>query len=125
MSKKTNSKKTLSSEQREELLLALEVRFEKNMKRHKGLDWAKVQAKLVANHVKNCGRLMKWKQPAANQMLSVMIKRRVNIFFTIVQRKVLKAAEVFVTTVKRWIQGKNINRKIARWIWQPPWALSF
>ena len=49
MSKKTNSKKTLSSEQREELLLALEVRFEKNMKRHKGLDWAKVQAKLVGN----------------------------------------------------------------------------
>ena len=49
MSKKTNSKKTLSSEQREELLLALEVRFEKNMKRHKGLEWAKVHAKVVAN----------------------------------------------------------------------------
>jgi len=48
MSKKTNSKKTLSSEQREELLLALEVRFEKNMKRHKGLEWAKVHAKLTA-----------------------------------------------------------------------------
>jgi len=49
MSKKTNSKKTLSSEQREELLLALEVRFEKNMKRHQGLEWAKVQSKLTAN----------------------------------------------------------------------------
>ena len=49
MSKKTNSKKTLSSEEREELLLALEVRFEKNMKRHKGLEWAKVHAKIVAN----------------------------------------------------------------------------
>ena len=49
MSKKTNSKKTLSSEQREELLLALEVRFEKNMKRHKGLEWAKVHAKIVAD----------------------------------------------------------------------------
>ncbi len=49
MTKKTNSKKTLSSEQREELLLALEVRFEKNMKRHKGLEWAKVQAKLADN----------------------------------------------------------------------------
>jgi len=52
MSKKTNSKtiakKALSGEQREELLLALEVRFEKNMKRHKGLEWAKVQAKLTA-----------------------------------------------------------------------------
>ena len=49
MSKKTNSKKTLSPGRREELLLALEVRFEKNMKRHKGLEWAKVHAKLVAN----------------------------------------------------------------------------
>ena len=52
MSKKTNSKKTLSSEQREELLLALEVRFEKNMKRHKGLEWAKVYAKIVADSEK-------------------------------------------------------------------------
>ena len=49
MAKKTNSKKTLSSEQREELLLALEVRFEKNMKRHKDLEWAKVHAKLTGN----------------------------------------------------------------------------
>jgi hypothetical protein len=42
-------KKQLSSEQREELLRALKARFEKNMNRHKGLDWAKVQAKLEAN----------------------------------------------------------------------------
>jgi Protein of unknown function (DUF4256) len=43
------SKKKLSPEQREELLSALKARFEKNMKRHKGLEWAKVQAKLEAN----------------------------------------------------------------------------
>ena len=40
------NKKELSSKQREELLTALKARFEKNMKRHKGLEWAKVQAKL-------------------------------------------------------------------------------
>src|SRR6266404_9659461 len=45
---------------------------------------------------------MKWKQLAANRSLCVMIKRQANTFFTIVQRKVLKAAEVFATTVKRW-----------------------
>ena len=39
----------LSSGQREELLGALKARFEKNMNRHKGLEWAKVQAKLKAN----------------------------------------------------------------------------
>ena len=48
--KKTNSnKKKLSSEQSEELLRALKARFEKNMNRHEGVAWAKVQAKLEAN----------------------------------------------------------------------------
>src|SRR5919108_6591491 len=43
-------KKELSPEQREELLRALNARFEKNMnRRHRGLEWAKVQAKLEAN----------------------------------------------------------------------------
>jgi hypothetical protein len=49
MAKKTTSKKELSSEQREELLLALEARFEKNMRRHKGIAWANVVARLTAN----------------------------------------------------------------------------
>jgi hypothetical protein len=40
---------TLSKKQREELLRALQARFEQNMKRHKGLEWEKVQAKLAAN----------------------------------------------------------------------------
>lgn len=38
--------KLLSSKQREELIKILKTRFEKNMKRHKGLEWFKVQAKL-------------------------------------------------------------------------------
>lgn len=42
-------KKKLSSEQREALLKTLKTRFEKNMNRHKGLEWTKVQAKLEAN----------------------------------------------------------------------------
>ena len=42
-------KKELSSKQREELLKTLKARFEKNMNRHKGFAWTKVQAKLEAN----------------------------------------------------------------------------
>src|SRR5882724_5858115 len=42
-------KKELSPEHREELLSELKARFEKNMNRHKSLEWAKVQAKLEAN----------------------------------------------------------------------------
>src|SRR2546423_632040 len=41
-----NNKKKLSSEQRDELLRALKARFEKNMNRHKGLQWAPIQARL-------------------------------------------------------------------------------
>ena len=44
-----SNKKELSPKQREELLSALKARFEKNLNRHKGLEWAKVQAKLEAN----------------------------------------------------------------------------
>jgi hypothetical protein len=35
---------TLSKEQRDELRSVLKDRFEKNMNRHKGLDWADLQA---------------------------------------------------------------------------------
>ena len=44
-----SNKKELSPEYREELLRALKARFEKNIDRHKGLEWVKVQAKLEAN----------------------------------------------------------------------------
>lgn len=40
---------TLSQNQREQLLAALQARFEKNMNRHKGLAWAQVQARLKAD----------------------------------------------------------------------------
>ncbi len=45
----TAFKKELSPEQRKELFRALKARFEKNMNRHKGLEWTKVQAKLEIN----------------------------------------------------------------------------
>ena len=40
---------TITKRQSEEILTVLKARFEKNMNRHKGLEWAKVQAKLEAN----------------------------------------------------------------------------
>ena len=42
-------KKKFSSEQQKELFSSLKARFEKNMNRHKGIEWANVQAKLEAN----------------------------------------------------------------------------
>jgi hypothetical protein len=49
MKNTSSKKKKLSSEERDELLSTLRTRFERNMKRHKGLEWAKVQGKLEAN----------------------------------------------------------------------------
>jgi hypothetical protein len=46
MAQSQKNKKELSSQQRKELLGALKARFEKNMNRHKDLEWAEVQAKL-------------------------------------------------------------------------------
>lgn len=52
MSKAISNYKKLSPEQHEDLLKLLKARFEKNMNRHKGLNWDKVQAKLEANSEK-------------------------------------------------------------------------
>ena len=41
-----SSRKELSPKQREELLTAVKARFERNMNRHHGLEWAKIKAKL-------------------------------------------------------------------------------
>jgi hypothetical protein len=49
MAKINSNKKKLTPEQSKELLGVLKDRFEKNNNRHKGLEWAKVQAKLLAN----------------------------------------------------------------------------
>ena len=49
MSKIKSNKNKLSAQQQQELLNVLEIRFEKNMNRHKGLEWSKIKAKLESN----------------------------------------------------------------------------
>lgn len=49
MGKKKNNGKQLSSRQRDELLGVLKSRFEQNMKRHKGLEWPQIEARLEAD----------------------------------------------------------------------------
>lgn len=43
------SKKELSSEQRDELLTILKARFVKHINRHQGLEWIKIESKLLKN----------------------------------------------------------------------------
>ena len=84
----TSNKKELSPKQREELLKALKARFEKNLNRHKGLEWAKVRVKLEANAEK----LWSLNEMERNRMWWAMIKRRTNTSFLIVQQKLPKTA---------------------------------
>jgi len=49
MSKINNNKNKLSTEQSKELLKTLKTRFEKNINRHKGIEWSKIQSRLEAN----------------------------------------------------------------------------
>ena len=44
----------MTTNEQTELLTTLKKRFEKNMDRHEGLEWAKVQAKLASNDEKLC-----------------------------------------------------------------------
>lgn len=55
MNKINNNKKELSPEQAQELLHTLKVRFEKNMGRHKSIEWAKVEERLAARPEKLWG----------------------------------------------------------------------
>lgn len=49
MRKTNNPKKQLSPEQSKKIIEILKTRFEKNTKRHKGLEWAEVEVKLKAH----------------------------------------------------------------------------
>jgi len=119
-----SNKKKLSPEQREELLRVLKARFEKNVNRHKGLEWAKVQAKLEAN-AQALRSLNEMERTGGEPDVVGHDKKMGEYIFYDCSRKVLKAAEVFATTVKRWSQGKNINQQITLSIWLLPWTLSF
>jgi Protein of unknown function (DUF4256) len=118
------NRKDLSSEQRKELLRTLRVRFEENMNRHSGLEWAKIEAKLEANAEKLWSLNEMERTGGEPDVVGHDKKTGVYIFYDC-STESPKAAEVFATTVKHWSQGKNTSQKITLSIWQPPWVLSF
>jgi Protein of unknown function (DUF4256) len=119
----TGTKKELSPEQREELLKALNARFEENMTCHKGLEWAKVKARLEARTEKLWSLSQMERTGGEPDVVGHDQKTGEYIFFDCSAES--PSGRRSVTTVKDWIQGKNINRKTMLLIWQRPWALSF
>nr|WP_315822269.1 DUF4256 domain-containing protein [Paraflavitalea speifideiaquila] len=119
----SNNKK-LSAEEQDELLKTLKTRFEKNRSRHNGLEWAKLQTKLEANP----GKLWSLHQMELSGGEPDVVghdKMTGEYLFYDCSPKHPKNEETFVTTVKPWIPGKNINRQTAPWIWQQLWVLNY
>jgi hypothetical protein len=80
------------------------------MNRHKGLEWAKVQAKLEANTEK-LWSLNEMERTGGEPDVVGFDKKTGEYIFYDCSAESPKAAEVFVTTVKGRSQGKNINQK--------------
>ena len=120
MKKLTNIKKKISSTQSDELLQTLKTRFNKNMQRHKGLDWDKVQTKLESNNEKMWS-LFQMEETGGEPDVVDHDKKTGDIFFMIVLLKVLRGAGAFVTTMRHWNLEKNINLLIAQKKWRMTW----
>ena len=101
--------KELSPEQREELLRALKARFEKNMNRHKGLEWAKVQANLEANTEK-LWSLNEMERTGGEPDVVGHNKKTGEYIFYFSQPKLSKTRESRVEKyMKQILSGKGLN----------------
>jgi len=100
MKKAIVNKIKLPEERTKELLKILQIRFEKNIIRHKGLDWANIKSKLEANPEKSWS-LNEMEETGGEPDVVDQDKKTANTFFTIVPQKAPKAEEVFVTIWNR------------------------
>lgn len=121
---KINNKEELSLEQREELLRALKARFEKNMNRHKGLEWAKVQAKLDANTEK-LWSLNEMERTGGEPDVVGHDKEKDEYIFYDCSAESPKGRRSVCYDREGLESRKNINQKITLLIWQLPWALNY
>ena len=120
----TGNKKQLSPKQREELLAALKARFEKNLNRHKGLDWAKIQAKLEASAEKLWSLNEMERTGGEPDVVGHDNKTGEYIFFDC-SAESPKGRTSLCYDREALDSRKEFKPKTTSWIWQRPWALSF
>jgi hypothetical protein len=113
--------KDLKPVQYEVLLKTLKNRFEKNMDRHKDLEWAEIQARLEGDPQK-LRSLREMESTGVNRMLLARTETQGNLFSVIVLPRARMAEEASVTTTRHLSQGKNTNPEIARLKWLRQWA---
>jgi uncharacterized protein DUF4256 len=118
------TKKKLSLEQREELFRALKARFEKNMNRHKGLEWTKVQAKLETN-TERLWSINEMERTGGEPDVVGHDKKTDEYIFYDCSAESPKGRRNVCYDREGQEARKHLNQKITLLIWQLPWALSF
>jgi hypothetical protein len=124
MNKINSHQPVLSPGQIGELLSVLKIRFEKNIHRHQGLEWAKVQAKLEAFPEK-LWSLHEMERTGGEPGVVGRDKKTGEFIFYDCTAESPQGRRSLCYDRAALESRKNINRKITRWIWLPPWALSF
>ena len=121
--KMKTSKGKLPPEQREALFAALKARFEKNMNRHKGLEWAKVQAKLEANAEKLWSLNEMERTGGEPDVVGHDKKTGEYIFFDCSAES--PKGRTSVCYDREALESRKEHKpKTALWIWRRPWASS-
>ena len=110
----------LSPKQIEELLQVLRERFEKNMHRHGGVEWSKIQARLENDPTKLWSLNEMERTGGEPDVVSHDPKTSEYIFYDC-SSEVRKAAEAFVTIARRSMQEKKTNRWIMLLVWLLSW----
>jgi len=114
----------LSPEQREKLLGALRARFEKNMNRHVGLEWAQVQAKLEANADK-LWSLHEMERTGGEPDVVDHDKKAGKFIFYDCSAESPNGRRSVCYDREALESRKEHNQKTAPLVWQLPWVLSF
>lgn len=123
MAKFNMKKKSLTPEQSKTLLEILKTRFEKNMSRHKGLKWEKIQSKLESNPEKLWSLNEMEETEGEPDVVDYNQKTDEYLFFDCSRKA--RNAEAFAMTTLPGNQERPTNRKATLLIKLQKWVLRF
>ena len=106
---------------KEELIKTLKTRFEKNTRRHEGIDWKAVQAKLEANPGK-LETLHEMEQTGGEPDVIGYDKKALVSHTATVHLKAQKADAAFATMAMLSTHEARTSQVVARSKWRPHWA---
>lgn len=120
----TGNKNDLLVEKREELLKVLQARFEKNMNRHEGLEWGKVEAKLTTNNEK-LWSLNEMEVTGGEPDVIGYDEEKDEYTFYDCSKESPKGRRSLCYDLEALESRKSINQKITLLMWRPLWVLSY